>query len=204
MGRGVRWVLVEKCVELLVYRYRVTDTFRVTGRDVWCYLCAEIHGIARRDTCSVTVRGVAVKVESVAKAHNVDRIYLRGTTAGYELSEESLARGNCLKYGEAAASAATDEPLRIWHQFPLEEIAECEVDFVEERFDIVVGSWTMLHLADPLGTLVQLYSLLAPQGLLLLNFCYAHIGDGDKQHLKTLVGAMKLSGYETYGSVIKK
>ena len=32
------------------------------------------------------------------------------------------------------------------------------------RFDVMFCSWTLFHLADPLGTLMQLRQLLAPEG----------------------------------------
>merc|ERR1712054_189692 len=113
------------------------------------------------------------------------------------MSEASLERGSCVRYGEVEGDE--NAPLKIYQEFPLEDLKVChEADFVGGRvlFDLIVGSWTMLHLADPLGTLVQLYSMLAPAGILLVNFCYAHIGDGEKERLKDLV--RMLPAYEIW------
>lgn len=129
-------------------------------------------------------------VEAIVRAHDMETPpFLRGVTAGYELGSTSAERGVCHKYGEGDDGDPCCS-LKIYQQFPLEDIATCcEADFVASqcKFDLVVASWTMLHLADPMGTLQQLYSFVAPGGILLVNFCYAHIADGDKAHLRKLM-----------------
>lgn len=95
-------------------------------------------------------------------------------------------------YGEDEATGLMS-PFKIYHQFPLEDICACSgADFVgaQQQFDLIVASWTMLHLADPMGTLVQLYTFLAPQGILLANFCYAHISDGDKANVERMFSSI--------------
>merc|ERR1711988_404359 len=137
-----------------------------------------------------------VEVEQIATAEGLG-VYLRGVTAGYECTETTVERGACCPYGDAEAGDA-NLPLKVYHQFPAEDIASChEADFISEgrRFDLIVASWTMLHLADPLGTLVQLYGLLGHRGVLLVNFCYAHIGDGEKERVLEATRILVAAGH---------
>lgn len=58
-----------------------------------------------------------------------------------------------------------------------QDLVSCEAaDFVRDgrRFDVIFCSWTLFHLADPLGTLMQLRQVLAPEGVLLVNGAYIH------------------------------
>lgn len=132
-------------------------------------------------------------VEELARARGVEDLYLRGVTAGYERNANtSEDRTACCCYGEDGPGES-GRTVKVYHQFPLEDIAAChESDFIAEgrKFDVIIASWTMLHLADPLGTLVQLYPLLVQGGVILGNFCYAHIGDGEKSRLKEAIAHM--------------
>jgi len=71
---------------------------------------------------------------------------------------------------------------RIYQGFPLEDIAVTgAADFIRERkqFDVILCSWTLFHLCDPLGTLLQLRCILDPDGILVANGAYFHFeGDG--------------------------
>merc|ERR1719152_762364 len=62
--------------------------------------------------------------------------------------------------------------------FPLEDVARCGATAfgARRRFDLIVCSWTLIHLADPLGTLEALCALLAPGGVLLANEACADVG----------------------------
>merc|ERR1719263_326896 len=56
--------------------------------------------------------------------------------------------------------------------FPLEDVARCGATAfgAARRFDLIVCSWTLIHLADPLGTLEALCALPAPGGAPLEAF----------------------------------
>jgi len=99
------------------------------------------------------------EVEALARSQGVTEIYLRGTTAGYERNARNQQDevNDCCCYGEEEQRAAAGA-VRIYHAFPLEDLLLCDqADFIAEgrRFNLIVASWTMLHLADPLGTLTQ-------------------------------------------------
>ena len=66
------------------------------------------------------------------------------------------------------------------------------------RFDLIVASWTMLHLVDPMGTLMQLHALLAPGGVLLCNYCYAHIAKGEKEQFRELMARVSMLGHAVW------
>jgi len=112
--------------------------------------------------------------------------YLRGVTAGKEV-HPSLEGVTCPLKDQSAESTATskknDGPcasvdVRVYHRFPLERcLTATAADFICERckFDLILCSWTCLHLCDVLGTLVQLRSLLAEDGVLLANEVYLHV-----------------------------
>merc|ERR1719164_101421 len=65
--------------------------------------------------------------------------------------------------------------------FPLEDVARCGATAfgAARRFDLIVCSWTLIHLADPLGTLEALGALLAPGGVLLANEACAAVGGAE-------------------------
>eukprot|EP00854_Cymbomonas_tetramitiformis_P021638 gene21637-26026_t len=67
-----------------------------------------------------------------------------------------------------------------------------------KRIDLVLSSWTFLHLADPLGTLKDLYDhFLADGGMIVANHFYADISDtGGVSLLKALFAILRLQGYE--------
>ncbi|CAK9048667.1 unnamed protein product [Durusdinium trenchii] len=66
--------------------------------------------------------------------------------------------------------------LLIYQGFPLEDITLADVDFVKEGqlFDLILCSWTLFHLCDPLGTLLQLRQFLDREGVMLVNGAYLH------------------------------
>ena len=66
----------------------------------------------------------------------------------------------------------------LLHRFPIEEIHQCHRHLQlagRAAFDLIVCSWTMRHVCDPLGTLEALSELLAPGGTLLANQLYAPV-----------------------------
>lgn len=106
------------------------------------------------------------------------------------------------------------------HVYPLEESAKLsvyppliEIGFPMEyvshlthfhnfscvkRIDLVLSSWTFLHLADPLGTLKDLYDhILADGGIIVANNFYADISDtGGVSLLRALFAVLHLQGYK--------
>jgi hypothetical protein len=62
----------------------------------------------------------------------------------------------------------------------LEKIEIESIDkILKPGFDLIVSSWTLRHLVDPLGTIWRLYNLLNPNGLLLAEGFYLYLeGDG--------------------------
>lgn len=50
----------------------------------------------------------------------------------------------------------------------INELAKKDYDF-NYKFDLVVSHWTLRYLVDPLGTVLQAYELLKPEGLMLFN-----------------------------------
>ena len=79
----------------------------------------------------------------------------------------------------------------------LEDLAILDgADFIHEGcyFDLILCSWTLFHLCDPLGTLLQLRGLLEPDGVLLANGVWFHVETpaGGPAGLETgSAGAMK-------------
>ena len=88
-----------------------------------------------------------------------EQIYLRGVTASMEEG------GSCVRWQDEEESDNTGA-IKVYGDFELEKISELRPDFIREgvKFDLIVASWTMLHLVDSLGTLVQLWDLLDPNG----------------------------------------
>eukprot|EP00435_Cladocopium_sp_Y103_P031413 s559_g7.t4 len=101
--------------------------------------------------------------------------YLRGLTAERIMercAEELRPHVKSFDASESVSGSST-EGLE-------EDLVSCEAaDFVHEGrlFDVIYCSWTLFHLADPLGTLMQLRQILAPQGVLLVNGAYLHFED---------------------------
>ena len=81
--------------------------------------------------------------------------------------------------------------------FPLEDVARCGATAfgARRRFDLIVCSWTLIHLADPLGTLEALCALLAPGGVLLANEACADVGSGGAT-LAAFVGCCRAAGLD--------
>ena len=81
--------------------------------------------------------------------------------------------------------------------FPLEDVARCGATAfgAARRFDLIVCSWTLIHLADPLGTLEALGALLAPGGVLLANEACADVGSGGAT-LAAFVGCCRAAGLD--------
>lgn len=111
--------------------------------------------------------------------------YLRGLTAERIMercAEELRPHVKSFDASESVSGSSTEglEEVKIYQGFPLEDLVSCEAaDFVHEGrlFDVIYCSWTLFHLADPLGTLMQLRQILAPQGVLLVNGAYLHFED---------------------------
>lgn len=62
--------------------------------------------------------------------------------------------------------------------------------------NLVLSSWTFLHLSDPLGTMVELYNnVLADDGLLVINHFYADIADGGELCVRQLLAILSAQGY---------
>ena len=67
--------------------------------------------------------------------------------------------------------------LRIYQGFPLEDLTSADAaDFVREAisFDLILCSWTLFHLCDPLGSLLQLRRFLDKDGVMLVNGAYLY------------------------------
>ena len=56
----------------------------------------------------------------------------------------------------------------------------------------------MLHVVDPMGTLMKLHALLAPGGVLLCNYCYAHIAQGEKEQFRDLMARVSMLGHAVW------
>lgn len=87
------------------------------------------------------------------------RIHIYSVTGGNELQEGIIIKKNIT--------------LHQFSNFKLENISE---EFkrlninLDNKFDLIVSNWTLKHLVDPVGTLLQLYTLLSPEkGKLLAN-----------------------------------
>merc|ERR1719263_798940 len=84
--------------------------------------------------------------------------------------------------------------------FPLEDVARCGATAfgARRRFDLIVCSWTLIHLADPLGTLEALCALLAPGGVLLANEACADVGPPARggAPLEAFAGCCRAAGLE--------
>lgn len=121
------------------------------------------------------------------------RLYLRGVTAERSETPRRLKpyvvllpaaaaddRSGGAQVVGASADLAEGEggaDIRIYQRFPLEHLATATAaDFVEEGrpFDLILCSWTLFHLCDPLGALLQMRALLDRQGTLLVNGVYFH------------------------------
>lgn len=127
--------------------------------------------------------GHLVQILKLASEHGVT-VFLRGLTAEKNAVAPELT--GCLEELPEAdmsgdAEDAVDAPLpavRIYYSVPLEDLAVLHgLDFIRngELFDLILCSWTLLHLCDPLGTLLQLRSLLHPEGILLSNGLWFHV-----------------------------
>jgi len=113
------------------------------------------------------------------------RLYARGLTGG---SEEPAAGVQAVQGQWLEAEVAPTSPpaadgeadVALLHAFPAELLHQSACDFVREgrAFDLVVASWTLRHLCEPLGTLEFLSERLAPGGVLLGNELFAPVGDG--------------------------
>eukprot|EP00439_Symbiodinium_sp_Y106_P075747 s2723_g15.t1 len=106
-------------------------------------------------------------------------VYLRGVTAETNAVPDQLRDKvvNLLAPPEKDPPADDPVDLKLFQGFPLENLKEVDTaDFIREgiEFDLILCSWTLFHLCDPLGTLEQLYRCLAPEGLLLANGAYMH------------------------------
>eukprot|EP00927_Polykrikos_kofoidii_P043283 TRINITY_DN37339_c0_g1_i1.p1 TRINITY_DN37339_c0_g1~~TRINITY_DN37339_c0_g1_i1.p1 ORF type:complete len:309 (-),score=58.23 TRINITY_DN37339_c0_g1_i1:209-1135(-) len=118
--------------------------------------------------------------------------YLRGVTAGNETNERLknvthrvVETGKDVQLLHAVCRDCTDDTprendnvdVRLYQQCLVEKLLVAEVDFIREgqTFDLIVCSWTLLHLCDPLGTLLQLRQLLADGGILLANEFFFHV-----------------------------
>eukprot|EP00729_Bicosta_minor_P015081 gene15081-26335_t len=108
------------------------------------------------------------------------RFYGRGVTAGKDTAPSEVqtsqaqpeATGNDGTHAANTAATPTDDAALLV-VFPLEELHKCgpQVDFVRDnvKFDLIVCSWTLRHLCDPLGTLELLSEMLFPDGGVLLG-----------------------------------
>lgn len=59
--------------------------------------------------------------------------------------------------------------------------------------DLIISNLTMVHLVDPLGTIAQMYEILAPEGLMVLD-SFSLPGINDK--LPSLIQFLREQGYE--------
>lgn len=103
--------------------------------------------------------------------------YLRGLTAERILDRCAEELRPHVRSLDAESSGSPGLEVKIYQGFPPEDLVSCEAaDFVRDgrRFDVIFCSWTLFHLADPLGTLMQLRQVLAPEGVLLVNGAYIH------------------------------
>jgi hypothetical protein len=56
--------------------------------------------------------------------------------------------------------------LKVYGNFECEHILKSKADFIQNsiKFDLIVASWTIFHLCDPFGCVIQLYELLSKNG----------------------------------------
>lgn len=94
---------------------------------------------------------------------------------------------------------SSDIKLQLLEQTELESIDK----FLEPDFDLIVTSWTLRHLVDPLGSLYRLFNLLRVDGL-LLGDSFSHYLEGDGEtintnfdHLKRLAKIFSLSNADS-------
>ncbi|CAE7339499.1 Slc24a1 [Symbiodinium natans] len=126
----------------------------------------EIAALASRKGVSCYLRGVTAEANAVPDA-------LLGKVVNLLAPTEP---GDAEAPSEEHADEAVD--MKMYQGFPLESLAEVrEADFIRHgvAFDLILCSWTLFHLCDPLGTLEQLGGCLGPEGLLLANGAYLHI-----------------------------
>lgn len=134
------------------------------------------------------LRGVTAEVNAVPPrlAGRVVRLAASGASgpaagatcagsAGVRSTITEAAGGEAMQ--EEAEGSVVD--MRIYQDFPLEGLATTAADFVQQGmvFDLILCSWTLFHLCDPLGTVLQLRALLDPDGAILANGAYFYVED---------------------------
>lgn len=124
------------------------------------------------------------------------RLFGRGLSGGKEVAS-SIPVWDCEDWiSTMALEQHQDEPLELLHRFPIERIHEV---VHSSKFDLIVCSWTMRHLCDPLGTLEALSQLLAPDGVLVANQIYAPvIRSGGAPNVELLVEAIRSGSNDQY------
>ena len=66
----------------------------------------------------------------------------------------------------------------------LQEVEIESIDkILQSGFDLIVSSWTLRHLVDPLGTLRRIYNLLSVNGLFLTDSAPFHL-EGDAEYIE--------------------
>eukprot|EP00933_Yihiella_yeosuensis_P046914 TRINITY_DN42535_c0_g1_i1.p1 TRINITY_DN42535_c0_g1~~TRINITY_DN42535_c0_g1_i1.p1 ORF type:complete len:307 (-),score=59.33 TRINITY_DN42535_c0_g1_i1:16-936(-) len=128
--------------------------------------------------------GLLLQIAKMVEERGISA-YLRGVTAERnEIQSELQGKVTSMhKDGSTQMSRvmSNDEQLvdlHVYQGFPLESLLEVmHADFVKENqlFDLILCSWTLFHLCDPLSTLLQLKAVLDPGGVMLANGAYFHV-----------------------------
>lgn len=91
----------------------------------------------------------------------------------YSLGAENTSNSPKIKEGKCT--------IKNWDRFRIENLSDELLDrqkYLEKKVDLIVSSYCLHHLVDPMGTLLQAYELLRPEtGLLLANQFYFLVKD---------------------------
>lgn len=98
-----------------------------------------------------------------------------------------------------------DKNIHKFCKFKVENIAEEFGENLSGAFDFIVASQIMIHLVDPLGTYVQLVSLLKNDGLLLSNSFVFNLIDSEREYVFPIWGheGQKSIGFRMYHTLIE-